>query len=337
MIYPKFLKQGDKIGIPAPSNGNYIDDAERYNLCKQKLNKLGYKIVESKNNSVFDKFVSASAVERAEEFMQMWEREDIDALISLAGGEFMMEILPYLNEERLKKSSPKLFVGFSDNTILCHTLLTWLDTASVYHYTVKYFAQKKWHKSVKDGFDFITGKKTKFDSYNKFQNERYKTALPDAGFALEEKVVWKNAKKEKEIFMQGRMVGGCIDVLLMFLGTKYDKTNAFIEKYKNDGFIWFLESCDLSVTEMKRAMWQLKENGWFKYVNGFIFGRPRINEPLNNLDYEDAIMQIIKDYNVPVVFDADFGHKPPAIPIMVGAHANIKSKNGKGELEFKLN
>ena len=44
MIYPKFLKQGDTIGITAPSDGIIKEfDKVRLELACQKLNSLGYK------------------------------------------------------------------------------------------------------------------------------------------------------------------------------------------------------------------------------------------------------------------------------------------------------
>lgn len=337
MRYPEFVKKGDTIGVPAPSNGNYPDDTMRHLLAEKKFQQLGFQIVLSKHANNSEKFVSASAKDRAEELMQLWEDQSISGLISLAGGEFMTEILPFLNEHRMASAKPKFFQGFSDNTILCHVLLTWLDTASIYHYNFKYFAQKKWHESVKDSFACLTGKKLKFHSFKKYQKERDKTAATDAGFDLTEPVCWNTARQEKQLAMQGRMIGGCIDVLLMFLGTKYDKTKAFLEKYKQDGFIWFLESFDLTVPEMKRAMWQLKENGWFAYAKGFVFGRPTVNETVNGLTYEDAVMEIIADLNVPVVFGADIGHKPPTIPVLVGAKAEIFVKNTKASVSYTLN
>ncbi|MBQ2292912.1 MAG: hypothetical protein II245_04465, partial [Bacteroidaceae bacterium] len=43
-----------------------------------------------------------------------------------------------------------------------------------------------------------------------------------------------------------RLIGGCMDILQMYPGTPYDKIKEFNEKYKADGFIWFMESCDLN-------------------------------------------------------------------------------------------
>ena len=63
---------------------------------------------------------------------------------------------------------------------------------------------------------------------------------------------------EKEIRMEGRLAGGCVDCLTTLLGTRLDQVEAFNEKYKEDGIIWFLECCDLNVWGIRRAMWQMK-------------------------------------------------------------------------------
>lgn len=57
---------------------------------------------------------------------------------------------------------------------------------------------------------------------------------------------------------EGRLIGGCLDCLVNILGTKYDGTVDFVEKYKEDGFVWFLEACDLNVFAIRRAIWQME-------------------------------------------------------------------------------
>ena len=57
----------------------------------------------------------------------------------------------------------------------------------------------------------------------------------------------QTAEKEPEIRFSGRLLGGCMDCLVNLLGTRFDKTQDFLEKYKEDGIIWFLEACDLNV------------------------------------------------------------------------------------------
>lgn len=333
MRYPKFLKSGDTIKLICPSSAMAEKDRLTYNNALKKLKACKYNILESEQ-TFNGKLISDTAENRAKEFSDAWKDESINAIISVRGGEFMMQILPFLKNDELKNSI-KLFQGYSDNTILNHYLLTNLDIASIYHYTIRYFGMRNWHKSVTDSLNLLEGKEFKFESYGKYQNKRKENVGAYASFNLNRETNWKNARNEKEIILNGRMIGGCVDVLLMFLGTPFDKTKEFLEKYKNDGFIWFLESCDLTIFEMKRAMWQLRQNGYFKYVKGFIFGRPLKNDE-TELSYEDAVMQEIDDLNVPVIFEADIGHKPPTIPIFDGAVAKITSKNGLGEIEYDL-
>ena len=50
MIYPEFIKNGDYIGVTAPSDGvTDILNLKRLNKEKSKLQKLGLKVVETSN------------------------------------------------------------------------------------------------------------------------------------------------------------------------------------------------------------------------------------------------------------------------------------------------
>lgn len=56
-----------------------------------------------------------------------------------------------------------------------------------------------------------------------------------------------------------------MDCLVNLLGTRFDHVKEFQERYKEDGFLWFLEACDLHVMSIRRAIWQMKEAGWFSH------------------------------------------------------------------------
>ena len=79
MIYPRFIKKGDIIGVPAPSNGaNDELKVKRFkNACKN-LENLGYNIKLSKNinNSVNAR--SANELMRANEINEMFKDKDIE-------------------------------------------------------------------------------------------------------------------------------------------------------------------------------------------------------------------------------------------------------------------
>ena len=50
--------------------------------------------------------------------------------------------------------------------------------------------------------------------------------------------------------------------------------------------------------------------------------------------YKDAVMSVLGDLNVPIIFDSDIGHKGPQFSVIMGAKAKVTSKNGKGVLEY---
>ena len=115
-----------------------------------------------------------------------------------------------------------------------------------------------------------------------------------------------------------------MDCLQNLIGTPYDRVKAFNEAYGTDGIIWFLESCDLNVFDIRRAMWQMDQAGWFSNMAGFLIGRPLCyGEEMMGMDQYRAILSTAEKYKVPVIMDADLGHLPPAMPIVNGALAEI--------------
>jgi muramoyltetrapeptide carboxypeptidase LdcA involved in peptidoglycan recycling len=127
--------------------------------------------------------------------------------------------------------------------------------------------------------------------------------------------------------MKGILLGGCLDCLINMCGTKYDKVKEFNKKHP-EGVIWFLEACDLSPLGIRRALWQLKEAGWFENANGFLIGRPLCGEAnWMGVDRFNAVTDILGELGKPMLLDIDLGHVPPALPIITGANAKVVYKN----------
>lgn len=334
MLIPDFIKKGDTIAVTAPSDGNKSDiDYARLDYAKEKLNSLGVNVIETDNvrNSV--KGRSASAEERAEQFMDVWRNNDVKCVISAKGGDFLMEILPYIDFCEVK-NNPKWFQGFSDNTGLSFTITTLCDIATIYTSNFNDFAMENWHTSVRNNWDILNGKRIVQNSFDKYQNGFFTGETGREGYELNEKVKWINAYGGEKIDICGRIIGGCLDVLLNLTGTRYDKVSEFNKKYGNDGIIWFLESFSLESESLERGLWQLKEAGWFDNACGFVFGRPAFFSSATETSYKEAVLNALREYNVPVILDADIGHKPPQFTIMNGVKCRVKSWRMKGSIEF---
>jgi muramoyltetrapeptide carboxypeptidase LdcA involved in peptidoglycan recycling len=137
--------------------------------------------------------------------------------------------------------------------------------------------------------------------------------------------------------MKGRLLGGCLDCLDILVGTRFDKVEEFCEKYREDGILWFMESCDLNPMGIRRALWQLKEAGWFRYVKGFLIGRPLcFGEEMMGLDAYHAVFDILQEYHVPIIMDVDLGHLPPSMPIMCGAVGVVEVEDIGERLEISI-
>ena len=146
------------------------------------------------------------------------------------------------------------------------------------------------------------------------------------------------AGENVEFGFSGRLLGGCMDCLVNFLGTRYDKVTEFVERYKEDGIIWFLEACDLNLMGIRRAMWQMEHAGWFKYCKGFLIGRPRLGMGVEEfgIDSCQAVWEMLYPYHVPVLMDLDIGHLPPSMPLICGSMANVASDGKTYRVEMEL-
>ena len=336
MIYPKFLKKENCIGVPAPSSGAYNDlYINRYENAKKKLVQKGYKVILSKNINKSDKCRSASEKERAKELNEMIESKDINFIICAAGGEFLVEILPYVNFDKLIEN-PKFIQGFSDPTGILFPITTKYDIATIYGSNFGDYGAEVDDRSIIDNMRIISGDIISQSNYEMYENERGLRCSGLEGYNFTNKVEWK-ILNENEVNIKGRIIGGCLDIISEIAGTKYDGTIDFCEKYKRDGIIWYFDNCELSMEELIRTLWKLNELDYFKYVKGFIFGRNGAENTCLGYTMKEALEDsVISKKNVPIIYDADISHKGPCFTIINGAVATINSKNGNGNIQFEL-
>lgn len=351
MKYPKPLGERGTIGFAAPSFGCAM---EPYHTMFQH----GLEVFQSMGhaldlgpNCYESRGVGISNTPKAcgEELTEWYCREENQALISCGGGELMCQILDYVDFERIRKASPKWYMGFSDNTNFTFLLTTLCDTASIYGPCAPSFGMEPWHQSIQDAYDLLRGVKDEVTGY-----PQWEMSGPDMGMAekeknplapyrlTEQKVLHsflgsRPVSKDERLVFQGRLAGGCMDCLVNLLGTCYDGVKAFGETYKEDGIIWFLESCDLNVMAMRRAIWQMQHAGWFRYVKGFLIGRPlQFGQEIMGLDHYQAVWELLAEYQVPVIMDVDLGHLPPMMPIVCGALGEVSVQGNQIKIHYKM-
>ena len=340
MNYPENLKKGDTIGICAPSGGIVKPEKiVRLNPAIKTLEKMGYKVIETASVRKGEKGRSASAEIRAKEFMELMENDDVKLIIFAAGGDFLCEMIDYLDFEKLKSIKPKWLQGFSDITGISFLFNTILDIPTMYFQTIKDYAMKPLHKSLTDALRIESGEEIiqeSFDLYEKDFKSDEEDADPCKPYNLTEKVEWKNICGGKKIKMIGRSIGGCLDCIRCFIGTKYDNVKNYIEKHKKDGIIWFLECFEMGTADLLRVLWQMKNAGYFENCNGIIFGRPLFIRNDYDITFNETVKDVLGNLNIPIICDADIGHVSPQLATVNGAILEITSENGKGIVKTYL-
>ena len=336
MIYPKFIKKRGCIGVPAPSAGAWAPEkCAKYLNANKNLEELGYKIILSNNIFADENGRSASKEKRAEEMNNMFQNADIDVILCAAGGDFLVEMLPGVNFELLK-NNPKWVCGFSDPTGIIYPITTKYDIATIYGQNFSSFGMEEFHKSQKDFFFFLRGNVLDQQSFDMYEEIPFETITGLEGYNLTENVFWKTLDKQ-DANIEGRIIGGCFDIISELAGTKYDGINSFNEKYKDDGIIFYFDNCELSMEETIRTLWKMNELEYFKHAKGVIFGRFGVNRTCYGYTVETALKDsILRDLKIPVIYDADISHKDPCLNIINGAIARVKVSNGKGNISFEL-
>ena len=330
--------KNERIGFIAPSFGcATLPYTLLFEKAKQRFTEWGYRLVEGSNctaNCGIGKSNDPKAC--ADEINDFFINDRSDIIISCGGGETMCEDLPYIDFEGIAKARPKWYLGYSDNTNLTYTLPVLCDTAAVYGPCVSEFGMETLHKSVEDAFRIMTGEKNSVSNYDKWEIEELESEEnPYAPYNVTEDFnmrIFKGGKElaDENISICGRLIGGCLDCLVNLIGTPFDKTVQFCEKYKRDGIIWFLEACDLNTMDCRRALWQMDQAGWFKYVKGFIIGRPlQYNDSFIDYTIQDSFKDMLAPFDVPVLIDTDLGHLPPMMPIVSGARAKVEAVSGR--------
>ena len=334
MYIPKFLKKDDVIGVSAPSAGFTEQvDITRLESAEFNLSERGYEVIETDNVRKCEKGRSSTGKKRAEEFLSLIKNEKVKYIVSTSGGDFLMEMLEYLDYEGIK-DNPKWIQGYSDNTGLIYPITTICDMATVYSGNIGDYGMSLWHGAVRNNLKILEGRNIVQKEFDLYENEYVKKITGFEGYNLTEKVEYEFVSSNRVENFTGRLLGGCLDVLIMLCGTKFDKTAEFVRKYKEDGIIWYLESFDLSSARLQCALWQLKEAGWFEGARGFLFGRPCFFREEYETGFNEAVKTALDSLNLPIITGCDIGHRPPRLTMINGMKAKISFDGQHFEMTY---
>ncbi|WP_102029284.1 S66 family peptidase [Salirhabdus sp. Marseille-P4669] len=336
MIRYPLLKKGATIGVTAPSSGL---DKPLHSLAIQAFERLeqrGYKVVSGNTVWTQNKARSAPALERATELSNMLHDEEMDLIIPPWGGELLIEIVEHLDFQRLPE---KWILGYSDVSVLllAITLKTGIATA---HGTNLIDMRGEYQDDTSAKWESVLAT-NQGDSIEQYSSQKYQKKWDHDNptpcvFHLTEETYWKSVGVNYAK-MEGRLLGGCIDVIKHLIGTPFGDVPTFQKnRIQNEPILWYFENCEMNVADLRRTFVQMKLAGWFQNCSGILFGRSPANDSVGNYTIEDVYQELAHELNIPIIYDIDCGHVPPQITFINGAYGEVTVEDGKGKVLQKF-
>lgn len=326
MIYPEFLCEGNTVGICAPSAG-VGDKITSFEHSEERFRERGWKVRETAHVRLSSQR-GGTAEERGSEVTELFEDEKTDAVLSAAGGDFLYEVLPYIDWDAIR-NHPKWMAGASDPTSILYTITTKLDIATIYGFNAGSFDAEELSPYEVAALDFLEGKLPV--QHSSEMHAEIADFLPEYN-GCDTPTIWY--ANRNSIQTSGRCIGGCIDVLKDLIGTRYDGTREFIRRYADDGIIWYFDDFSLSAEAFYRTLLQMRYAGWFEHTRAILIGRVLFKSSETGMSYEEAIDRALCD--IPTIREADIGHTVPGFTMINGAVMNLDYAEGKGTISFQL-
>jgi muramoyltetrapeptide carboxypeptidase LdcA involved in peptidoglycan recycling len=231
--------------------------------------------------------------------------------MNIRGGDFSLEVINKLNFKKIIEKQ-LLVQGFSDTTSLVYTLTTKYDYATLYGMNAKGYDSEKLSKYQLDNLEFMKGNLV--DQVSFHDRDTYSI--------------------NGDFTSSGVMLGGCLDVIRYLLGTPFDGTEKFINKYKDKKIIWHLDIYAMNSVDVYLVLLQMKNMGYFKYSDTFIFGSVKYPEIACELEYSEAYKKALDNKNI--IVDANIGHVEPRFTILNGSLGTVEFKNKELRIKQEL-
>lgn len=302
MIYPRKLNKGDTIGIIAPSSPYrpLCKESLNYELnnIKKTIEGFGYKVKMGKTCYLSYKGYLAGADEdRAKDIEIMFLDKNIDAILCLRGGYGTPRILDKINYDIIK-SNPKIFIGYSDITAL-HIAFNQYCNLVTFH-GIMASTVPNWEEFTYNSFMNMLDMKTHLVLKNPINEELYTLVEGSAS---------------------GIIIGGNLSLIVSTIGTNYE--------INTKDKILFIEEVGETIYKIDRMLTQLELSGKFNDCRGIIFGDFEDCNKEREEDYDlyDLLLDKVKKYNKPCVYNLQSGHCTPMISIPLGVKCKLDATN----------
>lgn len=326
--YPRPLQPGDRIGVTSPSSGVDDDLRPRLEFAVDYLRARDFEVVVGECMDGTG-IVSATSHERADEFMSMMLDPSIRAVVPPWGGELAIDLLSLIDFDAISAAEPTWLLGYSDVTTLMLPLTLLCGVASVHAPNLMDTPYRveppllHWidvlQRPIGESFTQGAASHHMARGYHDYRTEPH---IRDWGPTAPAQ--WKTMFGETDVDVTGRLIGGCLETLSMFAGSRYGDVPKFAHEFAPEGTLVYLEVAEAGSLTAARMFHGLRLAGWFDNANAVLLGRPAGPNDEDHFTQFDAIADALGSLTIPVIYDMDFGHVPPQGVLINGALARVQ-------------
>jgi muramoyltetrapeptide carboxypeptidase len=285
---PSRLCRGDLIGVISPAAAVPAETLRRG--CTE-LERLGFSVRVGPHALDRHRFLAGTDRDRAQELTAMFHDPQVRAIFCSRAGYGAGRLLPLLDFSALAQA-PKIFLGFSDVTLL---LNAFVQQAGLICF----------HGPVVAG-EFATGLSPRALSHL--------LGLLTTGTG-EEQVDFPTTLRDG--VAEGRLLGGCLSLLAATLGTPFTLDTT--------GAILFIEDVGEKPYRIDRMLTQLKQAGKLENLAGVIFGSMSgcFGDSQDPSLLLGVIAEVFVDYSYPLGFGLPAGHGEENLTLPLGTRVRL--------------
>jgi muramoyltetrapeptide carboxypeptidase len=303
LVKPKALRRGDTIGVVVPAGPL---DRERIDRALERVRQRGFRIKTYGDIYRSQGYLAGEDATRATELMAAFADAETAAVWCARGGYGVARLLDSIDFDFIRRN-PKVFVGFSDISIL-HAAIQQCAGLISFH-----------GPNLQDGFGKLEDMLPANESalWRAILAERQ---VAETGYAVESS---DNTAELRTIVggtARGRLTGGNLAVICGLMGTSFE--------LETDGRILFLEDVSERVYRIDRYLAQLSLAGKLQSAAGILLGTFSYEDD-EPADTQAAIASLLDEYcsglEIPVLAGFPAGHAQYNLTLPMGATMEVNA------------
>jgi muramoyltetrapeptide carboxypeptidase len=294
-VFPLPLRTGDTIGIIAPAG---VVDAVKLDRAVQCLHDRGFKTKTYRDVLARRGYLAGDDAARAAEINAAFADPACGAIFPARGGYGCLRMVDQI-DFHLVRANPKIFLGFSDNTVLQSAF--WREAGLVTFHGP--------HPS--DSYGRPTGPTAKTEK------SLWHLLLGDPKSA-EAEFKFETCETFRPGNVEGRLVGGNLALVCSLLGTPYEID------FENN--VLLLEDTDEPPYRVDRFLAQLKLAGCLEKVAGILLGeftRCQNGEAAAGLTLSEVLADHLSPFAGPILAGFPAGHGEDNVTLPLGARVRL--------------